>query len=369
MSDPLTENYAKNISESCLNKKAKKALNKIRELTDLLNESIKNGDNAAFRAYIIEKVGKEEVKNTDINKLIQTLINDFLNAANEREPYKMPTSNKSHFLKEFLQYGRNIEDLPPREERKKHGVKVDIIDNWNNKKMTAITRTTKKEKTSIILKSFDLLQKHNKTSDKFFDFILCKAAEQLPLSRQLNENQHITFTLDEVLEAGLYTDLDAARDAFRAAGHVLTSIKMEWGKRRLEVLFTGAEIKNGICYVFFNDRLDWCDFARFYMALPHYYFELTNKARCLLYNVCYLARQRKRQNAFKIKMLTVQQALNLPPATGNHDPKRTILTPLENAINEIKERDENVKITIEGERESVSKLLLEGSLVVEIPVF
>ena len=119
----------------------------------------------------------------------------------------------------------------------------------------------------------------------------------------------------------------------------------------IEVLFTGAHIKNGIVEIYLNKRINWEVFAlQYFSILPKTYFSLSDNAADTLLNIVMLARKRLndigKNGYFNMSFKTLQQILDLPDENVTKNPGRDIKEPILNAIAEISEM-ENGDIVIE----------------------
>ena len=108
----------------------------------------------------------------------------------------------------------------------------------------------------------------------------------------------------------------------------------------IEVLFTGAHIKNGIVEIFLNKRINWELFAlQYFSILPKTYFSLSDNAADTLLNIFMLARKRlndiDKNNYFNISFRTLQQILDLPDEKLTKNPGRDIKDPILNALSEV----------------------------------
>jgi hypothetical protein len=169
----------------------------------------------------------------------------------------------------------------------------------------------------------------------------------------------VAFPLQELVDLGLYKNLDSARRAVKKALDTLTSIKAQGeisekpsSKEKgeiskshvLEVLFTGGSIKKGTCEIFFNKRIKWQYIAQYYTILPVYYFRLNDNASELMYYICFLARQQLKEirdrGYFNIGLRGIQQRLNLPNEESTKNPKRDIIDVISKALADIQKEDQ-----------------------------
>ena len=110
----------------------------------------------------------------------------------------------------------------------------------------------------------------NKAAKKLFMLSLIKANEQAIHNNGQLTKEYISFPLQELVDIGFYKSLRSARTGFFSEFGALTSIKIggkvQKNKKQkgVRVLFTGARIENGQCYVFFNPYINWSFLIQYY---------------------------------------------------------------------------------------------------------
>ena len=259
--------------------------------------------------------------------------------------YNVPDSTASNLILETLGAGENIADLPARKKQINHNTTYEVFKDGKRRQVSVINP---KAKVTIELADIDKMTGSNKPAKKLFVLSLIKANEQAIFDGQLTKD-YISFPLQELIDIGFYKTPQSARTGFKAGMDALTSLKIkghiQQTKKRgssidaLEVLFTGANIKNGQCTVYFNPRISWSFIAQYFTILPRYYFKLPNRASDLLYYIFFLARQHTRdieeRGYFTIGFRAIQHRLQLPSEIDNGNPYRTIKQPIEEAIEEL----------------------------------
>lgn len=259
--------------------------------------------------------------------------------------YNVPDSTASNLILETLGAGENIADLPARKKQINHNTTYEVLEDGKRRQVSVINP---KAKVTIELADIDKMTGSNKPAKKLFVLSLIKANEQAIFDGQLTKD-YISFPLQELIDIGFYKTPQSARTGFKAGMDALTSLKIkghiQQTKKRgssidaLEVLFTGANIKNGQCTVYFNPRISWSFIAQYFTILPLYYFKLPNRASDLLYYIFFLARQHTRdieeRGYFTIGFRAIQHRLQLPSEIDNGNPYRTIKQPIEEAIEEL----------------------------------
>ena len=277
--------------------------------------------------------------------------------------YNLPTSPVADMFLRIINAGENLSELPRRRKTVNPNQKIDIYEGGDERRVNV-----KSDKYNISLEISDIekITGYNKAVKKMFIFVLIKINEQAYSNGVLRRN-YVEFPLQELIDIGFYSRPQSARTGFKNSVSTLTSFKVSGTLKRkgekaieqsaIEVLFTGANIKNGICTVYLNERINWAFIAAFYTILPRYCFRLSNKAFDLLCYIFYLARQNvsmiEKKGWFNINMRAVQERLNLPdekdrenPDKNINNPERDIRQPIEKAIEEIEALNNDIEFTI-----------------------
>ena len=270
--------------------------------------------------------------------------------------YSVPTSPATEGVLKVLGSGKNnLEQMPKMAKQVSHSKQIKVLQNGKKRLVTVKSNTST---VTLELADIEKLTGSNKTAKKLFIFNLIKMNEQAYSGGTLRRN-YMQFPLQELIGIGFYSTLRSARQGFNNGMDLLTSLKlkgsMKKGKKELatalEVLFTGANIKNGVCTVFINERVNWAFIAAFYTILPHYSFKLSNKAFDLILYVFYLARQNLKQieekGCFNISLRAIQNQLQLPNEIGCLNPTRDIKKPVEDAIAEILKYGNSTEFSIQ----------------------
>lgn len=270
----------------------------------------------------------------------------------ENNFYNVPNSTASNLILEVMGAGDSIADLPARKRQINHNTAIEVLEDGRKRQISLVNE---KAQVTIELADIDKMTGSNKPAKKLFVLSLIKANEQAIFDGQLTKD-YISFPLQELIDIGFYKTPQSARTGFKAGMDALTSLKIkghiQQTKKRgssidaLEVLFTGANIKNGQCTVYFNPRISWSFIAQYFTILPRYYFKLPNRASDLLYYIFFLARQHTRdieeRGYFTIGFRAIQHRLQLPSEIGNTRPQQTIKQPIEDAIEELETEHSNL---------------------------
>lgn len=267
--------------------------------------------------------------------------------------FKFPNSPASNQMINVVSHVGNLENFANRLEQNSHTSQIMIFDPEadvlkNHKQM--VKYSTDNTETTIHLDNIDLFTKANKPLKKILTYTLVKLSKE-NVTGTMERDISIKFPLEDFVDLGCYKTLRTARQAFNQAKNPLTSIKIEGVVRDkkdmkaitdsgIEVLFTGAHVKNGIVEIYLNHRINWELFAlQYFSILPKTYFSLSDNAADTLLNIFMLARKRLndigRNKYFTISFRTLQQILELPDESSTKNPGRDIKEPILNALNEV----------------------------------
>ena len=173
-----------------------------------------------------------------------------------------------------------------------------------------LIQKSKNAYSSITIINKDLIQ--STTALKLFVFLLAKAAQQ-------NFKPIISFSLQELVNIGMYTNTTNARAGFKKQILAVQSLQIaggfKKGKREIRqkggVLFYNHDIDNNIVKVWVNENFDVEFLASYYTYLPRWAFELSNNAFELLLFIYEKARIERKTN-FNISLATIRDKLTLP---------------------------------------------------------
>ena len=278
--------------------------------------------------------------------------------------FKFPNSPASNTMINVVSHAGNLENFADRLEQNSHSTQLEFFsppEGTSKDLSQRVKYSTDNTETTIHLDNIDLFTKANKPLKKILTYTLVKLSKE-NVTENLDRDISIKFPLEDFVDLGCYKTVRTARQAFNQAKNPLTSIKIEGVVRDkkdmkqitdsgIEVLFTGAHIKNGIVEIYLNKRINWEVFAlQYFSILPKTYFSLSDNAADTLLNIVMLARKRLneigRNGHFNMSFKTLQQILDLPDETVTKNPGRDIKDPILNAIAEISKM-ENGDIVIE----------------------
>ena len=275
------------------------------------------------------------------------------NADEESKFFSFPNSPASNTMINVVSHAGNLETFANRLENNSHSSQLEFFtppDGTQKNLSQRVKYSTDNTETTIHLDNIDLFTKANKPLKKILTYTLVKLSKE-NVTENLSQDISIKFPLEDFVDLGCYKTLRTARQAFNQAKNPLTSIKIEGIVRDkkdmkqitdsgIEVLFTGAHIKNGIVEIFLNKRINWEVFAlQYFSILPKTYFSLSDNAADTLLNIFMLARKRlndiDKNKSFNISFRTLQQILDLPDEKLTKNPGRDIKDPILNALSEV----------------------------------
>lgn len=266
--------------------------------------------------------------------------------------FPMPNSPASNTMINIVSHADNLELFGERIETNSHSTKLEFYENPEGKDSLSrrVKYSTDNTETTVHLDNIDVFAKSKKPLKKILTYTLVKLSKA-NVDDYLQNDLCIKFPLQDFVELGSYKNITTARQAFNSAKNPLTSIKIEGLVRDkrdmkqitdsgIEVLFTGAHIKKGMCEIYLNQRINWKIFAlQYFSILPKSYFSLSDNAADILLNMFIIARKRlndiEKKNHFNISFKTLQQILDLPNEGETKNPSRDIQQPILHALEEV----------------------------------
>lgn len=181
-------------------------------------------------------------------------------------------------------------------------------------------------------------------------FARCLAYSLEQMTRQ-NFPREVVLPLQELVDRGSYTRVDNAKramqDFFETQKKITLGGTEKRGRRTIfeegGVLFYHYKYRNGIMTFAVNDNFNWDLIAAYFTVFPRFAYALSNNAFLLVWYIFYLARQNtdkiKAGKPFTISLEAVRAYIGLPdPAeVQNRKYRQFIMTPIEDAIEEIEE--------------------------------
>ena len=217
-----------------------------------------------------------------------------------------------------------------------------------------LTQRKKGESATITIINKELIQ--SASAMKLFVFLLSKAAQQ-------NFNPVIYFSLQELVNNGMYSNITNARAGFKnhiaAVQSLQIGVEMKKGKRNIKqsgrVLFTGYDIDQNGVKVQVNDDFDLETLTSYYAMLPAWAFGISNNSFLILLYASMKART-ERKDKVNISLSIIREKLSLPTREEYAEEGKKfkagqyVKTPIIGAIDGIKtaieiNKDANIKLT------------------------
>lgn len=226
---------------------------------------------------------------------------------------------------------------------------VTIQKKGNRLRLTRTNKQTGSTTTVEIDQADKFLGKSNKTFVKMLSFTLQKMAQQnFPLI--------VGFPLQELVDVNMYGNTDSARRAvYSFAEHIIPILvygSIKKGNKLLKEnvgnLIYNIKIDGAFVRVYINENYNIRFLAPYFTVLPIFSYSLGTNAFFLVRYIFFLARQNsqaiKDKGAFTINLDSIREMLGLPAPdeVKNWKYKQYIMTPIEDAIEEIEEALQNV---------------------------
>lgn len=278
----------------------------------------------------------------------------------EENIFRIPTSPAQYAVLQVLNTGGsdNKQSNLIKYKNSIRGSELEIRDEGTRK----FDFTSNNAEVTVAIDDIKLLEKNSGAARDFFILLLIKIAQNI--HNGIPNKLLVTITPREIIDLGLYSNSQTAKQSFDKAGEILTSIKISGRYKAksnnyksyttdssLRVLFIGTDSIYGQYTIYLNPLINWELFLNFITPLPKFYFKLARKAKDLLYYIFYMARVNSdkiaKSGKFNISYRAIQAFLGLPSEKNNRYPQRTILEPIEKAITEI----EDANFCIENKRQ------------------
>ena len=253
-----------------------------------------------------------------------------------------PSTSAAAFMQDSIANINDLKGYQKRQNEVSHGnISISYAVGTTSTKVKLETKN--KYGTSQVIE-FDnkVLNKINKAAAKLLVYVLCEA--QMQTHKGILLNHDVSFPLSDLVSCGMYSTIPNARRGFDTAMQSLTSTKWsemdkKTGDYNLQIYFTGATIKNGICTVQFNERLNWKEVFKQFTFIDSRIFALKENAFRLMVFVYRQARQEENRKKiveggyFDLSIRAIALHLGLQDTR----PKEYIVDPIEKAVNEAEE--------------------------------
>lgn len=223
---------------------------------------------------------------------------------------------------------------------------------------------------------------NGREAKKILYFTLSEAYKRFYSSDSGLHSCTIDYSLQDLVDKGLYTSTDNARRAFNSANNFMTAIRISaMSKRRGRVLassgggrfemFPAMFINNNQCIVDFNPRIDWNVVLDDYCLMPDVWWTLPGNAADLMYKIFRIMRMNQKSIdssgnlKANVSLRSVAYWLNLP-VDSKKNPKRDVKDRIEEAVKHILESldKEHFNITIKTNLNASLDKYLDGYLEV-----
>lgn len=215
----------------------------------------------------------------------------------------------------------------------------------------SITSDNKTSKITLSIDNIGLLKTNNKGLKKCFAFVLIQCNDQHYASE-------VGFPLQALIDNGMYSSIRSARRGIADNIKKIMSMTFEGtSKKGRKIIQQDAgkliyhmTIKNNYVTLYLNEKINVDFIAQYFTLLPRFAFALNNNAFSLLEYIFFLARQNtraiKEKGYFNISLRAVRDYMNLPNEADTPNHNQLIRTPIEAAIEQIEDANNNSSFTI-----------------------
>lgn len=256
----------------------------------------------------------------------------------------IPSSLAIHFTQQVINYMTTWRDIKADKNTTiETGIKGNVL---------KCNRTNGKGEITILFDNIAMLKgKNNKGFQKLFLFILKKCNDQ-------NYREDVSFPLQELVDKKIYASLPSARRGFRDNIQKIMAITMSGisHKGKKEIVEAGGKliynyvIKNNHVTVSLNPKFNINFLAQYFTVIPEFSYSLKTTAFSLIYYIFYLARQNTTEIAqnecFNIRLEAIRSYLSLPSTSETSNQAYLIREPIEKAIEEIEQANNNSDFTL-----------------------
>lgn len=327
-------------------------------------------------AFGYKRPAGKAARNKSVSRIEHTLLDDIYYTPNSDAAYRLidavanGSKNKEVYLN-MLKHTNPNYDYSAVEVT--HDLVTGVAGVVGVEKVPFNQYTIQKDNQKIVIELVVLgaLSKVSPYAAKMLVFILAKINRQASnIKGELTRN-YITFTLQELVDLKMYSDVRSARAAFWNIMPVLRHVSIYGflmpdkdskdttpdgekkdntplsGKGGGIIGTFGIEPDGRTCKVYLEEGADWKLLLQFYAALPTFYFELSSLAASIVLYATHLARIRAKeikkddtQQVIPLSLEALRERLMLPDMEGNKKRYETIRKPIEDAIDEIEQAQE-----------------------------
>lgn len=277
----------------------------------------------------------------------------------------LPTGSPLYLFNTAFTHHNKKKTIPTTKNNTKQSDRHKEIEYKPEKSGYTITQTDKRTGERVEITFINANKMQGKGVKKCFAFLLT-------MSNKQNFNPVIGFSLKELVDRGMYKNLDTARVGLKNALDTLQNIKfsgtIKKGKRKeikqaeAGVLFYHYKIKNNYAEVSVNENFNIEFIAAYYALFPQFAYSLSNSNA---FDLCEYIFMQARQNtaniksggSFNIGFKKIRELLALPLETditvkgGKWKPKQYVIDPILTAINDIQQgatAANNTEFTLEA---------------------
>lgn len=215
----------------------------------------------------------------------------------------------------------------------------------------SITSENKTSKLTLSIDNIKLLKTNNKGLKKCFAFVMVQC-----------NNQHyaheISFPLQALIDNGMYSSIRSARRGIADNIKKIMAMTFEGTSKKGKAiikqdaakLIYHMTIEKNYVTLYFNEKINVDFIAQYFTLIPTFAFALSNNAFSLVEYIFFLARQNtrsiKEKGYFNISLRAVRDYMNLPNEANTPNHSQLIRNPIEAAIEQIEEANNNSSFTI-----------------------
>lgn len=311
---------------------------------------------------------------------INTIEKPIDNVRNNRIPFEhTPSSVTVDLMQKTMANQANIKLMEERQHLiSKGSKKLEVVENIEEGQIK-VRQETDDYITELIF-FFQSTKKLPQPAKKLLRFVMTKISEQA-FSNKILFDDKIRFQLKDIVEAGIYTNIESARTGFKSGAKALVDVAIEGEMKRGQGtrtekfkwayghLFRKASIANNVCQIDLETDNDWNFIIPNYEITPKYLYTLSNRTFDLAEAIFYYARVNCKKIAeeghFTLSLRVLQQRLALPEITVN--PARDIKKPIIDSIGELNEREKisrNFTIEIDSDKDLPVKIWIEKGCII-----
>lgn len=282
------------------------------------------------------------------------------------EYFKVPTTPSTEIIFKALQYRKNINNLATNKQQAL-SQKVILMRNNANKDQRQIVIKGKNHTQRLTINNETILRRAGAPCKKLWQYFLKAFNEQVLNGTDFTGDRLVVFPLQDIVDLGITTDKQTARNAFNSARKAFLTINLgteyTTGKQNnvseLAPLFAKITVDNSNCFFKISKEIDLDAFRNFYTIFPSSAFSIPDREFDLCQAIFSLARQNTdriaKEGQFTISFKVLIDRLRLPKLSN--DPKQRPKNPQRDIRNALLE-------TFEG----LNEFLQESGLIEKLAI-